>query len=476
MRRTLLLTLGLVVLAGTPASASGTAKITVVNIDGAGIGFNDPTPAIPVGGNEGLTRGQQRLNVFEAAAFRWQTMLASNVEIRIRASFAPLACSEGSVILGQAYSLSWSADFAGAPRSGVWYPAALANKLAGRDLNTATEDMFIQFNAAIDNADCLGDNSWYYGLDGEEGSDSSLYAVVLHEIGHGLGFAGRMTSEGNFVNNRPSVFETHILDVIAGRTWDQMSTQERQVSATNTGNVVWSGPNVTRSAPTFLQPVLTLTVTAPSPVARDYDIGNASFGPDSSRAALTGQLVAALDEANAEGDKTTDACSAISNAAALAGNIALVDRGTCTFVQKALNVQAAGATGMIVADNRRDTCFPPSLGGNSAAVNIPSISLSQDDGNALRAQLGSAEVRGMLRVDPSRRAGMSSQGYVRLYAPCTFEGGSSIYHFDTRATQNLLMEPFISGDLRDAVDLTIDQLLDIGWTRPERSGRRFPNR
>lgn len=473
MRRTLLLTLGLVALTGIPMSAAGTAKITIVNIDGAGVGFNDPTPASPVGGNEGLTRGQQRLNVFEAAAFRWQTMLASDVEIRIRASFAPLPCAEGSVILGQASTLSWSADFAGAPRSGIWYPAALANKLAGRDLNTANEDMFIQFNAAIDNSDCLGDNSWYYGFDGEEGSDSSLYAVVLHEIGHGLGFAGRGV---DFFAGRPSVFDTYTLDLIAGRTWDQMTPQERQVSSTNTGNVVWSGPNVTRSAPTFLQPILTLTVTAPSPVARDYDIGNASFGPDSSRATMTGRLVAALDAANTEGPTTTDACTAISNAAALAGNIALVDRGTCTFVQKALNVQAAGGTGMIVADNRRDTCFPPSLGGSSTAVNIPSISVSQDDGSVLRAQLGSAEVRGMLRLDPSRRAGMSSQGYVRLYAPCTFEGGSSISHFDSRATQNLLMEPFISDDLRDAVDLTIDQLLDIGWTRPERSGRRFPNR
>ena len=37
------------------------ATITVVNMDGAGEGFNDPTPVAPVGGNPGTTLGAQRL-------------------------------------------------------------------------------------------------------------------------------------------------------------------------------------------------------------------------------------------------------------------------------------------------------------------------------------------------------------------------------------------------------------------------------
>jgi hypothetical protein len=82
----------------------------------------------------------------------------------------------------------------------------------------------------------------------------------------------------------------------------------------------------------------------------------------------------------------------------------------------------------------------------------------------------------MLRVDPSRRSGTSAQGYVRLYAPCTFQGGSSVYHWDTVASPNLLMEPSINADLVDNVDLTVYQLMDIGWTQPARTGRRFLRR
>ena len=58
------------------------ATITIINLDGAGEGFNDPTPATPVGGNPGTTIGQQRLNVFQEAANIWGGLLPSAVEIR----------------------------------------------------------------------------------------------------------------------------------------------------------------------------------------------------------------------------------------------------------------------------------------------------------------------------------------------------------------------------------------------------------
>lgn len=47
------------------------ATFTIVNNDGAGEGFNDPTVAVPVGGNPGVTVGQQRLNAFQFAADLW---------------------------------------------------------------------------------------------------------------------------------------------------------------------------------------------------------------------------------------------------------------------------------------------------------------------------------------------------------------------------------------------------------------------
>ena len=53
---------------GMRSTAFGAATITILNNDAAGVGFNDATPAAPVGGNSGTTLGQQRLIAFQAAA------------------------------------------------------------------------------------------------------------------------------------------------------------------------------------------------------------------------------------------------------------------------------------------------------------------------------------------------------------------------------------------------------------------------
>ena len=80
----------IVVLACSSTAFAG-ATITIINLDGPGEGFNDPTPAAPVGGNTGTTLGQQRLIAFQHAASIWGAELDSNVEIRIQAAFNPLA-------------------------------------------------------------------------------------------------------------------------------------------------------------------------------------------------------------------------------------------------------------------------------------------------------------------------------------------------------------------------------------------------
>jgi hypothetical protein len=59
------------VLASASPLALG-ATIVIVNGNAAGVGFNDPTPVAPVGGNPGTTLGQQRLNAFEYAASLWE--------------------------------------------------------------------------------------------------------------------------------------------------------------------------------------------------------------------------------------------------------------------------------------------------------------------------------------------------------------------------------------------------------------------
>jgi hypothetical protein len=82
------------------ANAFAGATITIVNKNAPGVGFNDPTAAAPVGGNTGTTLGQQRLNAFQFAAGVWGAKLDSKVEVKIFATFEPLACTATSATLG----------------------------------------------------------------------------------------------------------------------------------------------------------------------------------------------------------------------------------------------------------------------------------------------------------------------------------------------------------------------------------------
>lgn len=466
IRRALILTLAIA--AALPALA-GNGKIVIVNRDSAGSGFNDPTPAAPIAGNPGTTVGAQRLYVFNVAAERWSTLLDTDVDIEAEARFSRLDCDATSGVLAQARPISWRRDFAAAPHAAIWYPIALANKLSGRDLAPGETDIFIQFNSDIDKASCLGDSNWYYGLDGNEGGDVDLYNVVMHEMAHGLGMSGNGSA---FSSSIPSVADLFTYDRTTGRTWAQMSAGERAVSVENTGNLVWNGEHVRRAVSLYLQPVTTFSVTAPSPVAANYDIGSATFGPAASVSPLTGKVVRAADAADEDGPSATDGCSPFTNAAAIAGNIAMIDRGDCPFVQKARHAQAAGAAGVVIADRERTTCQPPGMTGDAPDVTIPVVSISTSDGDLLKTQLAAnPDMQASLRIDRSQFAGTSKEGHMRLYAPCTNEPGSSTRHWDIVASPNLLMEPSINGDVLHGVDLTLHQMLDIGWTMRPRSGR-----
>jgi len=56
-------------------------------------------------------------------------------------------------------------------------------------------------------------------------------------------------------------------------------------------------------------------------------------------------------------------------------------------------------------------------------------------------------------------------GRVQMYAPSPFEGGSSVSHYSNVAFPHLLMEPSINSGLPLDLDLTRQQMRDIGWYR-----------
>lgn len=467
MRRSLLLSILLCAVVAAPAFAA--AKITIQNNDAAGVGFNDATPATPVGGNPGTTLGEQRLNAFKEAARIWGTLIDSPVEIIISATWAKLDCSDTGAVLGSASSTYLISDFDGAPLGNIWYPAALANKFAGKDLQPSKSDITARFNVSLGGTGCTN-FSWYLGLDGNHGNAEDLVVVLLHEFAHGLGFSGSTnSSDGTLLQGRPSVFETNTLDLSTGLRWTQMTDAQRLASATNTGNLVWTGGSARIGAIDTLKRFSGLTVTSPASVAGLYDVGQAVFGPVLSTVSVNGQIVAATDPSDAAGASTTDGCSAFTNAADVAGKIALVDRGNCNFTVKVANAQAAGAVGVIVVENDKTACKVAALGGEDSTIRIPAVRVTTAVGDKLKAALANG-VSALLGLNQAYQSASSPSGQVRLYAPCAIEAGSSIYHWDTVADPNLLMEPNINADLPHAVDITINQLFDMGWTRPASQG------
>ena len=447
----------LVALAATSRDAFGAATIVILNNDSANTGFNDPTPVNPAGNNTGTTLGQQRLNAFQFAANLWGATLNSNATITIRASWAALSCTSTTATLGSAGAVSVFRDFPAAPNAGTLYSAALANALSGTDLNPNSPEITAQFNANLGNAGCLDGVHFYLGLDNRHGNDVDLVAVLMHEFAHGLGFQSFTNpSTGVQFNGFPSVYDRFLLDDATGKTWIQMADAERQASAVNTGNLVWAGAQ----ADGDLRGVLgtpRLRVNAPAPVAGNYAVGTADFGP---HVTVLGTNAGVTQAAPA------DACSSLANAAAMSGRVALIDRGGCSFVVKVKNAQNAGAIGVIMVNNVSSPAVIQ-MGGGDAAITIPSLMISLADGNSLKSQLG-AGLNATLLLDPSTLSGVDSQGRALMFAPNPIQSGSSVSHWDVGLFPNQLMEPGISGDLIHSVavpaDITGSQLRDVGWS------------
>ncbi len=75
-----------------------------------------------------------------------------------------------------------------------------------------------------------------------------------------------------------------------------------------------------------------------------------------------------------------------------------------------------------------------------------------------------AQVEVVIGVNQDRLQGTHSSGRLLLFTPDPVVGGSSVSHWDTSATPNLLMEPVINPDLGFLdLDLTPQQMEDIGW-------------
>jgi hypothetical protein len=224
------------------------ATITVVNRDDPNEGFNDssaPDGDSSGGGNSGLTLGEQRFIAFQYAADIWGQLISSAVEITVGARFDILDCDATSAVLGAAGPNTAHGNFAGAPVPNTWYTQALANSLAAMDLDPNTDDIDATFNSAIGTS-CPFPTVWYYGLDANPPSGTiDFVTVVLHELGHGLGFISLVDLEtGQKLAGFNDVFMRQLEDHSTGKRYPGMTNAERVSASKRAGSLHWVGAEV----------------------------------------------------------------------------------------------------------------------------------------------------------------------------------------------------------------------------------------
>ncbi|MBW7674964.1 T9SS-dependent M36 family metallopeptidase [Chryseobacterium chendengshani] len=132
-----------------------------------------------------------------------------------------------------------------------------------------------------------------------------------------------------------------------------------------------------------------------SAVLRVPQANPAQFGPQLNGTGVTADVALAGN---------INACSPLP-AGSLSGKIGLIERGgpsTCTFVVKVKNAQNAGAVAAIIYNNPAAINFPSSMGGTDATITIPSVLITNDEGEYIKNQLNnSATVNVTLKSDPA---------------------------------------------------------------------------
>ena len=163
----------------------------------------------------------------------WSANFKSSVVISVDASWGR---SSSWGVLGSARPGSFFSAFAGAPDPSLWYPSALANALAGKDLDKANPEIVIQVNSSA---------PWNLRGDGVPTSNEyDLQSVFLHELGHGLGFLSNDVYDPYFgvgSLDQPTPFDAY-LQTSDGRRLADLPTPSNELATVLTSYLVWSGP------------------------------------------------------------------------------------------------------------------------------------------------------------------------------------------------------------------------------------------
>ncbi len=168
----------------------------------------------------------------QAALDTWAANFKSPVDITVTATWGR---SSNSDVLGSARPGSYFAGFIGAPDSTLWYPSALANALAGKDLDRDNAEIIIQVNSTA---------NWNErGDDKPRATEYDLQSVILHEVAHGLGFLSADVYDKFFGYgsiDQPTPFDAYI-QTPDGRRLADMPTPSLELGKTLTAPLYWIG-------------------------------------------------------------------------------------------------------------------------------------------------------------------------------------------------------------------------------------------
>ena len=170
----------------------------------------------------------------QAAVDVWAENFESKVPIHIEATWGR---SSSYSVLGSARPGNYFANFAGAPDPSLWYPSALANALAGKDLDSENPEMIITVNSLAD---------WYRGGGvGPSKTEYDLQSVMLHEMAHGLGFLSNSNYDDFFgfgSIDQPTPFDAYV-QTGDGRRLSDLPSPSLELGEALTSKLVWSGAN-----------------------------------------------------------------------------------------------------------------------------------------------------------------------------------------------------------------------------------------
>ncbi|CAB4881099.1 unannotated protein [freshwater metagenome] len=169
----------------------------------------------------------------QAAVDVWSASFTSSVPITIDASWTRITSSD---VLGSARPGDYFAGFSGAPDSSLWYPSALANAIAGKDLDSKQSEIVIQVNSSA---------QWNERNDGiSHANEYDLQSVFIHEMGHGLGFLSTDSYDpflGYGSIDEPTPFDAYV-QVEDGRRLADLPSPSLELGDAITSKLVWAGP------------------------------------------------------------------------------------------------------------------------------------------------------------------------------------------------------------------------------------------